>query len=153
MTDYKFDIFFSYKRDRLLKGWVKEVHDTLILWVSQELQRKASVFIDVECIEDGEQWPDALREALRTSKCMFEKPTIAAYVALLSETGLRKQEGLNLRWDHINFAQRIVSVEDTKSGKPRYVPLSTMQWSSFGRSFALSGVRKFSPDSTLATDG
>jgi len=153
LTDYKFDIFFSYKRDRLLKGWVKEVHDTLILWVSQELQRKASVFIDVECIEDGEQWPDALREALRTSKCMFEEPTIAAYVALLSETGLRKQEGLNLRWDHINFAQRIVSVEDTKSGKPRYVPLSTMQWSSFGRSFALSGVRKFSPDSTLATDG
>jgi integrase len=54
----------------------------------------------------------------------IEEPTIAAYVALLGETGLRKQEGLNLRWDHINLGQRIVSVEDTKSGKPRYVPLS-----------------------------
>ena len=47
----------------------------------------------------------------------IEERTIAAYVALLGETGLRKQEGLNLRWDHINFKQRIVSVEDTKSGK------------------------------------
>ena len=60
----------------------------------------------------------------------IEEPTIAAYVALPGETGLRKQEGLNLRWEHINFGQRIVSVEDTKSGKPRYVPLSdyAIEW-------------------------
>ena len=60
----------------------------------------------------------------------IEEPTIAAYVALLGETGLRKQEGLNLRWDHINFGQRIVSVEFTKSGKPRYIPLSdyAIEW-------------------------
>lgn len=35
---------------------------------------------------------------------VIEEPTIAAYVALLGETGLRKQEGLNLRWDHINVS-------------------------------------------------
>lgn len=50
--------------------------------------------------------------------------TVGAYVAVLGETGLRKSEGLNLKWSHVNFQQRILSVEDTKSGKPRYVGLS-----------------------------
>jgi integrase len=50
--------------------------------------------------------------------------TIGVYVALLGETGLRKSEGLNLKWELVNFQQRILSVEETKSGKARYVPLS-----------------------------
>ena len=50
--------------------------------------------------------------------------TVGAYVALLGETGLRKSEGLNLRWSHLNVQERLVSVEHTKSGKPRYIPLS-----------------------------
>jgi integrase len=60
----------------------------------------------------------------------IEEPTIAAYVALLGETGLRKQEGLNLQWQHINLGQRILSVEKTKSRKPRYVRLSdyAIEW-------------------------
>ena len=54
----------------------------------------------------------------------IENPVIAAYAAILGETGLRKQEGLNLTWDQINLDQRILSVQYTKSGRPRYIPLS-----------------------------
>lgn len=56
--------------------------------------------------------------------------TIGAYVALLGETGLRKAEGLNLKWVDVNFAQQIVAVEHSKSRRPRYVPLSdyAIQW-------------------------
>ena len=60
----------------------------------------------------------------------IDEPVIAAYAAVLGETGLRKQEGLQLKWDQINLDQRILSVQYTKSRKPRYVPLSdfAIEW-------------------------
>jgi integrase len=60
-----------------------------------------------------------LVEAVRDSD-----PIVGAYVALLGETGLRKAEGLRLQWQHVNVNQRLVSIEETKSKRPRYVPLS-----------------------------
>jgi len=56
--------------------------------------------------------------------------TVGCYVALLGETGLRKQEGLTLEWKQIDLHQKMVWVEKTKGKKPRYVPLSdyAMDW-------------------------
>jgi integrase len=56
--------------------------------------------------------------------------TIAAYSAVLGETGLRKSEGLRLEWSHIDAKNRLVAVEQTKSGKARYVPLTSyaLEW-------------------------
>jgi integrase len=56
---------------------------------------------------------------------------LGAYVAILGETGLRKQEGLGLSWPNLDLRSRMLSVGKwTKSGKPRYVPLSqyAMDW-------------------------
>jgi integrase len=39
----------------------------------------------------------------------IDEPTIAAYAAVLGETGLRKLEGLTLKWDQVNLDHRIVS--------------------------------------------
>ena len=64
-----------------------------------------------------------LQEERRLIECI-EDPVIAGYAAVLGETGLRKQEGLLLKWDQINLDQGILSVQYTKSRKPRYVPLS-----------------------------
>ena len=64
-----------------------------------------------------------LQEERRLIECI-EDPVVAVYAAVLGETGLRKQEGLLLKWDQINLDQRILSVQFTKSRKPRYVPLS-----------------------------
>jgi integrase len=65
------------------------------------------------------EWP----EERHLIECI-EEPAIRAYTAILGETALRKREGLLLKWEHINFAQRALTVEHTKSRKARYIPLS-----------------------------
>ncbi len=51
-------------------------------------------------------------------------PTLAAYVAILGETAMRKQEALFLKWSHIDFKSKIVNVEHTKNNRVRQIPLS-----------------------------
>jgi hypothetical protein len=69
-NDYIYDVFFSYKRHELTAEWTRRVHDHLKLWLSQEIQRPAEMFVDVETIETGDVWPDEIRHALSASKCM-----------------------------------------------------------------------------------
>jgi integrase len=70
-----------------------------------------------------------LEEERRLISCI-ENPAIAAYVAILGETGLRKQEGLRLKWQHVDFDRDILAVEQSKSRKARYIPLSqyAVEW-------------------------
>ena len=49
---------------------------------------------------------------------------IGAYVALLGETGLRKSEGLRMQWDDIDWQRKMLTIPKSKTGEPRYVPLS-----------------------------
>lgn len=51
-----------------------------------------------------------------------EDPVIGVYTVLLGETGMRKAEGLRLKWTDIHG--RIVAIGRAKSGKVRSVPLS-----------------------------
>ncbi|MBI4457276.1 MAG: site-specific integrase [Acidobacteria bacterium] len=51
-------------------------------------------------------------------------PVIGVFTAMLGETALRKAEGLRLKWGDINMARRMLTVSESKSGLPRYVPLS-----------------------------
>ena len=53
-----------------------------------------------------------------------ENPSLSGMVAVLGETGIRKGEALNLKWAQVDFGQKILTVEQTKSGKVREVPLS-----------------------------
>jgi len=64
----------------------------------------------------------------------FEAPEFARLCAELSEdvrdvavfaywTGCRKSEILGLRWTQVDFADRVVRLEITKSGEPREIPL------------------------------
>jgi len=57
-------------------------------------------------------------------KVMDENVMIGCYVGLLGETGLRKSEGLRLKWDYVDTARRTLTVEASKNGKTRHVPLS-----------------------------
>jgi len=45
-------------------------------------------------------------------------------VAMLILTGARKREVLDAQWEHIDLVQRRWFIPITKTGKPRYVPLS-----------------------------
>jgi integrase len=50
---------------------------------------------------------------------------VAAFCALLGEPGLRKGEALNLKWEDLDWSKRRLTVTRSKSGDPRYVPLSS----------------------------
>ena len=45
-------------------------------------------------------------------------------IRLLLYTGARKSEILGARWEFIDFSRRLLTVPLSKSGKPRYIPLS-----------------------------
>ncbi len=57
-------------------------------------------------------------------RVMDENLIIGCYVGLLGETGLRKAEGLNLKWDFVDCERRVLTVAASKSGRTRQVPLS-----------------------------
>jgi integrase len=57
-------------------------------------------------------------------RVMDENVVIGCYVGLLGETGLRKTEGLNLKWDYVDKDRRVLTVAASKSGRTRRVPLS-----------------------------
>jgi integrase len=50
-----------------------------------------------------------LREERRLIESIDERTGIAAYAAALGETGLRKREGLLLKWERLSLDQRILS--------------------------------------------
>jgi integrase len=62
-----------------------------------------------------------LLEAIRSSKKgkLLEPIVITALL-----TGMRKSELLNLKWANIDFSNRIITVENTKSGYNRKIPMS-----------------------------
>lgn len=69
--DYVYDVFFSYKRHSLTLEWTRQVHTRLKFWLMQELGgQEPNLFVDEDCIETGDRWPEKLREALRLSRCM-----------------------------------------------------------------------------------
>ena len=50
---------------------------------------------------------------------------LAPIVRLLLLTGARKTEILTARWSNVDIERRAIYLPETKTGKPRYVPLST----------------------------
>jgi hypothetical protein len=69
--EYKYDVFFSYKRHDLTLNWTREVYQRLKLWLTEELRGKeARLFVDEACLEIGDRWPDHIRHALKHSICM-----------------------------------------------------------------------------------
>jgi len=69
--EYEYDVFFSYKRLDLSLEWTRQVSKVLKHWLTEELGgHQARVYIDEECIETGEKWPEKLKLALQRSKCM-----------------------------------------------------------------------------------
>ncbi len=70
---YAFDIFFSYKRNRLTRAWHEEVKERVCFYVRNELslsENEFNVFFDTETIEAGDIFGDDIRDALKRSKCL-----------------------------------------------------------------------------------
>lgn len=53
-----------------------------------------------------------------------QDPVVGAYVGILAETGLRMEEGLGLKWSHVDIPNKNLTVPASKNQKIRHVPLS-----------------------------
>ncbi len=72
-----------------------------------------------------------LEQERRLAMCVADcNPVIGAYVAILGETGLRKSEGLRMKWADVDFEKKMLTVSRSKTGEPRYIPLSdyAIEW-------------------------
>lgn len=73
---YQYDLFVSYKREprdkQLVTPWLREVLNRVEYWVRQDMGGDpVRVFFDEESIEVGDDWPDELRDALLSAKCLL----------------------------------------------------------------------------------
>jgi TIR domain-containing protein len=68
---YKYEVFLSYRR---INEWPAFVEKTFLPmlkhWLQEELDGSLEIFYDADRLETGEAWPQALAEALATSKLM-----------------------------------------------------------------------------------
>ena len=64
---------------------------------------------------------DRLIEAARTIKT---SPYLEEKIVLAAHTGLRRGSLFNLRWDQIDFENRVIRIPRTKNGRPLSMPLN-----------------------------
>jgi hypothetical protein len=69
-NEYRYDVFFSYKRHDETLEWTRNLQKSLRLWLSEEIGRSVNLFVDDETIEVGDHWPERLRQGLKFSRCM-----------------------------------------------------------------------------------
>jgi TIR domain len=73
---YRYDVFVSYKREprekKLVTPWLREVLDRIEFWLRQELGGQGvEIFFDEDSIEVGNDWPDDIRDALMSARCLL----------------------------------------------------------------------------------
>jgi integrase len=69
-------------------------------------------------------------------------PLLEPIIRFAVETGMRRSELVNVRWQHINFLNRTLHIPMTKNGHARTIPLS----SEAIRVLRVVQERKFDPD-------
>lgn len=62
---------------------------------------------------------------------LIENPVIRDYLLLTIFTGLRKQEGLQLKWTNVDMRDRSFTIPDTKNGRPHTLPMSNYLYGLF----------------------
>ena len=67
---------------------------------------------------------DKLREGtLKDDKLVDHNPVGADLIEVMVFTGLRSIEARTLRWENVDFAERSITIPDTKNGKPHKLPI------------------------------
>lgn len=67
---YDYDVFISYKRHPKTDLWFRGLVEYLEPWLTQELHRDASIFIDQEDIRSGHKWREKIADSLKKSRCL-----------------------------------------------------------------------------------
>jgi len=70
-------------------------------------------------------------------------PVLRSIISVALHTGMRLQEILSLRWAQVDLAEMMLTVERTKSGKPRTIPLNAALHGELQRLRSLDGRSPF----------
>jgi len=63
-------------------------------------------------------------ERLMRAVSMCRNPLLLSIVEFAIQTGMRRGEIINMRWEHVNLGQRLLNIPHTKTGRPRTIPLT-----------------------------
>jgi integrase len=111
-----FNFAMAQYGDLLVKNPVKILSDTRG-WFRIEKRRTVIKPHELEAVFDG---LDSLEERSKASKAEL----VRDYILLLLFTGLRRQEGAQLKWEDIDFKSKILTIKETKNREPHTLPLS-----------------------------
>jgi integrase/recombinase XerD len=67
---------------------------------------------------------DEYTELLKAAKQVETSPLLAEKIILALHTGLRRGSLFGLRWEHVDFLNKVLRIPRTKSGRPHAVPLN-----------------------------
>ena len=114
---YNFAIGISAD-DSLPQNPVKRLSDTR-QWFKET--RRQTILKDHEL----PAWYSALQK--------IDNPVARDYLELLLFTGLRKNEGLTLKWIDVDMKDKTFTIRETKNGTPHTLPMSTVLFDLFTR--------------------
>jgi integrase len=67
---------------------------------------------------------DEYKRLLQAAKQIETSPSLAEKIIISVHTGLRRGSLFHLRWDQVDFLNRVVRIPRTKSGRPHALPLN-----------------------------
>jgi integrase len=67
---------------------------------------------------------DEYNRLIEAAKTIEASPRLAEKIILSAHTGLRRGSLFHLRWDYVDFLNRVVRIPRTKSGRPHAIPLN-----------------------------
>src|SRR5215475_9339804 len=127
--------FFKTKRlSTVAKGTVN--HGINVLSGMFEYAKKLEI-VDKNPIKMVERYAfkRPLRQVLKPHEArqlveatLHEDPIVGAYVGILAETGLRRNEGLHLKRTLIDLQQKQFNIEPSKNMKPRKFPIPLTEY-------------------------
>ena len=111
-----FNFAIAQHGEFVIKNPVKILSDTRG-WYRIEKRRTVIKPHELEAVFNG---LDSLKERSKVSKADL----VRDYILLLLFTGLRRQEGAQLKWEDIDFKSKTLTIKDTKNREPHTLPLS-----------------------------
>lgn len=88
-------------------------------------------------------------QRLLESASQCQNPHIAPLIAFAIETGMRRGEMLSMTWADVDLSRSVVTLLTTKSGHPRWVPLSGVAKAVLQRQLETGAGRPFPIPATL----
>lgn len=102
---YKYDVFISYKRGTINEEWLDKTFLELFSgFLDNLLVNQVEIFVDRQGIAPGAVWPESLRRALASSRCM---------VAIMSPAYFMKRSEWCVReFISMKYRQEVLELHD-----------------------------------------